>query len=155
MKSIVTILEGEYEKLIEKIYDIGVGFEFEIEYCNSLNGFNEINRFDWESHELTYFSNNYRGKAYINLSQYNEEPNECLKIFLYYIYDQIEEGFLDVYFLMEGKVRKELKELINDIFGKDNVKLVELSKNLKYKNKEIGFVARNEGSYKGEYLNEI
>ena len=154
MKNTVTILEGEYEKLAKKIYEIGVGFEFEVEYCDRLKGFDEISRFDWESHELTYFSNNYKGKAYINLSQYNGEPNECLKIFLYYIYDQIEEGFLDTYFLVAGKARKELKDLINDVFGKNNIKVIELSGKLNCKKKEIGFVVRNKFN-EGDYINEI
>ena len=115
----IEFLMGNFEKVREH-YErktSGKHFEFELTPPAGTNGtFNEINRFRWESKQLTRFKNQYEGHVLIDLTAWND--NNCLcdefDAFMYYLKDN--PGYLCT-FTSEKQAGHELIKNLDEIFG--------------------------------------
>lgn len=108
------ILEGTYKELHQamnvKKEDY---FEFDLSFVDENTSFKEIDRFLYESRtQKTHFKNQYKGKVYINLSQWNDLQNKYLDAFLFFLYDCIEDNILEVSFINEEKTSDKLLKSI-------------------------------------------
>jgi hypothetical protein len=135
------LLEGTYKELHQVINNKKDDyFEFELSFLDENISFKEIDRFLYESRtQKTYFKNQYEGKVYINLSQWNEMQNKYLDAFLYFLYDNVEDNILQVVFIIEEKISDNLMKRLEKIFDVECVTLRELRK--EPNDRVIGFVA--------------
>lgn len=148
----IAILEGKYKDLHQVMQKSKKDyFEFDLPFIDENEVFRELDRFLYESRtQKTHFKNQYTGKVYINVSEWNDYQNKYLDAFLYFLYDNVEEQILDVTLINEEITSEKLLERVSKIF---DVKRTSLKNMEREENKRvIGFISgsRYETGQKGE-----